>query len=54
MAKSQHHENLRRQARPRAVKMARLHDAGKTWAEIGALFGVSRQRAYALAKAHAA
>ena len=39
-------------ARPRALIAAKLRRAGKTWAEVGAALGVSRQRAQALVAAH--
>lgn len=42
----------REAARPRAERVIRLREAGETWAVIGRIIGVSRQRAQALAKAH--
>lgn len=45
-------EKQRRAARPRALKMLRMRDQKKTWREIGEAFGVTAQRAEALAKAH--
>ena len=39
-------------ARPRAERAIRLREAGETWATIGRILGVSRQRAQQLAKAH--
>jgi hypothetical protein len=39
-------------ARPRAERAIRLREAGETWASIGRMLGVSRQRAQQLAKAH--
>lgn len=37
-------------AMPRAQRAWKLRQAGETWATIGKLLGVSRQRAHALAK----
>jgi predicted transcriptional regulator len=41
------------QAKERGLRAVRLRKAGETWAAIGLLLGVTRQRAQALAKAHA-
>ena len=42
-------QRLRAEAKPRAEVIIRLRAAGQTWAEIGRILGVSRQRAQALA-----
>ena len=42
-------QRLRAEAKPRAEVVIRLRRAGQTWAEIGRILGVSRQRAQALA-----
>ena len=46
-------ERLREAARPRAERAIRLREAGETWKAIGAILGVSHQRAQALAARHA-
>lgn len=38
------------QARPRVLRILRLRHAGETWAAIGELLGISRQRAQAIAR----
>jgi len=38
------HEKLKVQWKKRRQKIVKLHDEGKTWAEIGRLFCISRQR----------
>ena len=51
MAKPQDfNERLREEAKPRAERAARLRAAGETWAVIGQVLGVTRQRAQALVK----
>ena len=45
-------ERLRKAARPRALRMIRLHEKGKTWKCIGAMFGISGSAAQALAARH--
>lgn len=48
----QYNARLKAQARPRALKAIALRKRGYTWTNIGALLGITRQRAQALAKAH--
>ena len=39
-------------ARARGERALRLRAAGETWASVGTVLGVTRQRAQALARAH--
>jgi len=47
-----YNKRLAEEARPRAERAARLRAAGETWATIGQLLGVSRQRAQQLVAKH--
>lgn len=50
--KAEFNRRQREAAAPRAERARRLREAGETWKTIGALLGISRQRAQALVKAH--
>lgn len=45
-------KRLRNLARPRALRIIRLREKGKSWTVIGAMLGISRQRAQQIAAAH--
>ena len=49
---AEYNRKQREAARPRAERAIRLRKAGETWKAIGAMLGVSAQRAQALAAAH--
>ena len=42
------HEETKKRWKARRQKIVKLHDEGKTWAEIGRKFCISRQRAQQL------
>lgn len=46
---NEYNARLQRQAKPRALRIQKMKAAGKTWAEIGAKLGISRQRAQQIA-----
>jgi hypothetical protein len=50
----QHNRRQHEAAAERARRVIRLRATGETWASIGRIIGVSRQRAQALARAHQA
>ena len=45
-------ERLHSEAAPRKERIRRLREAGETWASIGVLLGISRQRAEYLGRGY--